>query len=291
MGEPLRLARVAPGSPAARIGLREGDEVTEIDNTPANRLTYARAIDLIDRHADSLLLTIERKARGSIPANHVLYSSAEQNHQKPYQTLDMTGSNQPSRTATQRHCEYQYAESRSFDAPAKRPHQLLSQPQSSPYLPPTNTDYSSTRIDSDAPFYHQQQQPEFQQQPQQLSPTDPQSRTFKMLRSVMENDEPHAGVAGLPPPRSAAMEQMKREGSSQRPPSFPAPLPASYSSSPSGSRVKVFMPQKYNSPLAMYSADNVLETFTSQAENLLSNLERKQNYGPELEPLFSSDFL
>jgi len=65
--------------------------------------------------------------------------------------------------------------------------------------------------------------------------------------------EPAAGVAGLPPPRSAALEQMRRQ--------------------PSG-RVKVFMPQQYNSPMGMYSAHNVLETFTAQAESMLDTLEK-----------------
>jgi len=67
--------------------------------------------------------------------------------------------------------------------------------------------------------------------------------------------EPAAGVEGLPPPRSAAIEQMHRQ--------HPAP-----------GRVKVFMPQQYNSPMGMYSAHNVLETFTAQAESMLDTLEQ-----------------
>lgn len=284
VNEPLRLARVTPGSPAARIGLREGDEVTEIDNTPTDNLTYYESMSLIDQHTDSLLLTIERKARGSVPVNPVLYSSAEQSQPKPYQTYDLSGTNANTRT-TPRNYDYQYAQSKPFDAPAKRPQQLSYQTQ--PAFPlPVDADFYSTRpADPDAFL--------LQNQPQQLSPTHPQSRTFKMLQSVMENDEPYAGVAGLPPPRSATMEQMRREGAFQRHPQFPAPLPgSSYSSSgsPAGSRVKVIMPQQYNSPLAMYSADNVLETFTAQAESMLNNMEQRQHYGPEHEPLFSTNF-
>jgi len=41
-----------------------------------------------------------------------------------------------------------------------------------------------------------------------------------------------------------------------------------------GGRVKVFMPQQYNSPMGMYSAHNVLETFTAQAESMLDTLEK-----------------
>jgi len=71
--------------------------------------------------------------------------------------------------------------------------------------------------------------------------------------------EPAAGVAGLPPPRSATMEQMRRQQQWQ----------------PAGSgRVKVFMPQQYNSPMGMYSAHNVLKTFTAQAESMLDTLEK-----------------
>ena len=71
--------------------------------------------------------------------------------------------------------------------------------------------------------------------------------------------EPASGAAGLPPPRSAAMERMKREGS------------GGAGSSP---RVKVLMSQKYNSPLGMYSAKNFIETFAVQAENALETLEK-----------------
>lgn len=38
--------------------------------------------------------------------------------------------------------------------------------------------------------------------------------------------------------------------------------------------MKVFMPQQYNTPLGMYSAQNVVETFQGQAERQLENLER-----------------
>jgi len=44
--------------------------------------------------------------------------------------------------------------------------------------------------------------------------------------------------------------------------------------SASSGRVKVFMPQQYNSPMGMYSAHNVLETFTAQAESMLDTLEK-----------------
>jgi hypothetical protein len=283
VSEPLRLARVTPGSPAARIGLREGDEVTEIDNTPTDNLTYYESTSLIDQHTDSLLLTIERKARGSVPVNPVLFSSVDQSGPKPYQHFDLSGNNPNTRTPP-RNYDYQYVQSKPFDTPAKRPQQLSYQPQPTYPLPTDNTDFYSTQIPADDPDAFL-----LQSQPQQLSPKDPQSRTFRMLQSVMENDEPYAGVAGLPPPRSATMEQMKREGAFQRHPQFPAPLPGS-SGAPPGSRVKVIMPQKYNSPLAMYSADNVLETFTAQAESMLNNIEQRQRYGPEHEPLFSTNF-
>ena len=80
----------------------------------------------------------------------------------------------------------------------------------------------------------------------------------------VDGAEPAAGVAGLPPPRSAAMEQMRRERQQHQWP------PAGGASG----RVKVFMPQQYNSPMGMYSAHNVLETFTAQAESMLDTLEQ-----------------
>ena len=65
-------------------------------------------------------------------------------------------------------------------------------------------------------------------------------------------------MEGLPPPRSAEMEKIKEETAHQNP----------------KARVKVFMPQQYNSPMGMYSAENVLESFQTQAEGYFDDLDR-----------------
>ncbi|ELU18581.1 hypothetical protein CAPTEDRAFT_221829 [Capitella teleta] len=83
-----------------------------------------------------------------------------------------------------------------------------------------------------------------------------QSKSFNVIKTLMENDAPHAGARGLPPPRSVTQENWMRE---QRERSTGSP------------RVKVFMPQQYNSPLGMYSPTNVVETFQSQAGNMMGD--------------------
>ena len=70
--------------------------------------------------------------------------------------------------------------------------------------------------------------------------------------------EPGAGISALPPPRSAYMERRREEERIKK------------AASP---RVKVFMPQQYNSPMGMYSAQNVMDTFQTQAEGLLQEME------------------
>ncbi|KAK2154431.1 hypothetical protein LSH36_269g10001 [Paralvinella palmiformis] len=72
------------------------------------------------------------------------------------------------------------------------------------------------------------------------------------------NIKPAAGVTGLPPQRTLSQERWKAEQDAKR-------------SSP---RVKVFMPQQYNSPLGIYSAKNVVETFQAQAETVMDAMER-----------------
>ena len=42
-------------------------------------------------------------------------------------------------------------------------------------------------------------------------------------------------------------------------------------------RMKVFMPQQYNSPIGMYSAHNLVDTFQNQAEIQMQQLERYTN--------------
>ena len=54
------MLQLTPGSPAARIGLRTGDEVVEVASTPTSSLSHQQALDLINSHTDTLLLTVER---------------------------------------------------------------------------------------------------------------------------------------------------------------------------------------------------------------------------------------
>lgn len=83
-------------------------------------------------------------------------------------------------------------------------------------------------------------------------PNHKQSKTFTMLQNVMHNTECMQGAAALPAPRSASLDQMKMHRQ----------------------RVKIFMPQTYNSPMGMYSAHNVLESFTAQADSALGVVKR-----------------
>jgi len=55
--------QLTPGSPAARIGLRAGDEIVEVESTPTSSLTYQQALDLVNSHTDTLLMTVERYTR------------------------------------------------------------------------------------------------------------------------------------------------------------------------------------------------------------------------------------
>lgn len=82
----------------------------------------------------------------------------------------------------------------------------------------------------------------------------------RLLYRGFNVSEPAAGVGALPPLRSHSQEQWKAEQAAAR-----------QSGSP---RVKVFMPQQYNSPLGMYSAKNVVETFQAQAETMMDAMER-----------------
>ena len=54
------MVQLTPGSPAARIGLRTGDEIVDVESTPTSSLTYQQALDLVNSHADTLLMTVER---------------------------------------------------------------------------------------------------------------------------------------------------------------------------------------------------------------------------------------
>jgi len=303
VGEPLSINRVAPGSPAARIGLRAGDELTEIYSAPTVNMTQQDAMDLLDRQGDSVILTVERKARGSIPKNPIIQQ--EYDHVKDYQPFDLSGA---SRTPTRRRnpqldSRSLFTHSPSFDSPLTPPggydrHQQTNDHTAyqSPHQPlnfsdqPSygNAHYSPAEGGGAGGFGSGPRSGSWASggrsvsldADEAMSPSassyHPQSRTFRMLQSVMHNESPSAGDLALPPPRSAAIEQMRRDQAAGR-------------RHPSGGRVKVFMPAQYNSPLGMYSADNVLETFTAQAESMLDNIERR-NQGDD-RPIYGSNGL
>ncbi|KAK2154432.1 hypothetical protein LSH36_269g10013 [Paralvinella palmiformis] len=92
-GSPLKIQSLLPGSPAARIGLKTGDEVTEVGDIQTEGLTYQQVQDLIEKHGDTLILTVERRARGSVPINPVI-NATETEPLKEYQPYDMTGAQQ-----------------------------------------------------------------------------------------------------------------------------------------------------------------------------------------------------
>ena len=52
--------QVAPRSPAARIGLRAGDVITEIGDLESSNLTQQDALDALAQYGLSLILTVER---------------------------------------------------------------------------------------------------------------------------------------------------------------------------------------------------------------------------------------
>ena len=78
-------------------------------------------------------------------------------------------------------------------------------------------------------------------------------------------------MSALPRQRSAYREQQQREAQMARP---GGPRGPGAQQAPGAPRVKVFMPQQYNTPLGMYSAQNVVETFQGQAEMQLDQLEQ-----------------
>jgi hypothetical protein len=290
LNTPVIIVGVLAGSPAANIGLQPGDEIVQVANTSTAALTHQQVLDLINNmHSNTLLMTVERRVVSNSPvAQHTSTLTLSQ-PVRNYQPMDMTGSTlnpttHLSHTQVFPVVDYHTVQARPFEANRT----------------PTTRLYESPRQQSSVAA---QYQPETEVYPQYTDTADynaaarpsvrynlptsddnrystcPQSRTFKLLQTVMHNEEPAAGASGLPPPRSATMEQMRQQRQRQQP------------QAPGSQRVKVFMPQQYNSPMGMYSAHNVLETFTAQAESMLDTMDRRQvqHSGNEYAPIYSKN--
>lgn len=312
-GQAISIMRVTPGSPASRIGVKSGDEVTHISNRCTKHMSLQQAHDLITQHTQTLVLTLERRAEGTVPTNplltpppeaeppgepqtsyqppHDTYASApapapvaphypQPPQQKPddetptevtiirvmnpprpltpptppkfYQPFAFNRPTpQGSAPVIPKKYVFQKAQSRPFTAPPSGPRYQAASP---PISPPQ--DYQTSP---------QHKAPQYYDPPDISEDSDvSQSRTFKSLQSLMRNDEPAAGVPGLPPPRSAYMERTKYEEAQRQ------------RQAAGQQRVKVFMPQQYNSPISMYSAKNVVDSFQNQAEGYYDQQESAQ---------------
>ena len=67
MGQPVKHSnhtgfcpQVTPGSPAAKIGLKSNDVVTEVGDVPTETMTGQEVLDLIGQYGDSIVITVER---------------------------------------------------------------------------------------------------------------------------------------------------------------------------------------------------------------------------------------
>jgi len=246
--------RVTPGSPAHRIGLKSNDEVTEIGDMPTSNLSLHQAQELINQYVGSIILTVERRATGAIPRQPVL-NQPQTPELKDYQTFDMSGAKPAPRHRPRPPQSYDFntAVARPFEDTYQQRH--MYQPQPAPMNASPVPLAHAPVVSPAPPMYHR---------PTHMVPEEDkrndgvqQSRTFRILQTVMHDQEP-SGTFGLPPPRSAEMERRRQEQKAQ-----------------SGQRMKVFMPQQYNSPIGMYSAHNLVDTFQTQAEMQLQELERK----------------
>ena len=54
------IFQIRRGSPADRIGLQEGDEVTEIGDSKTQNMAHEAANELLKQYGLSMILTIER---------------------------------------------------------------------------------------------------------------------------------------------------------------------------------------------------------------------------------------
>ena len=57
------MLQVTPGSPAHRIGLGNNDHITHIGDAPTNYLKHQDAQHMMQRHGETMILTVERYVR------------------------------------------------------------------------------------------------------------------------------------------------------------------------------------------------------------------------------------
>jgi len=291
----LLITRLTSGSPATNIGLKGGDAVTEIMNKSTRHMGEREAMDCLNSNHTSLILTVERRAGGAppppviqhvqapqrpqpvnnytnaaptnFPVTNNVNSNVGQTHALNYQPYDMTGRSpyQTQGVATPRNYvppNFEQAQSRPFDKP-KNPYASYPAPAPAPAPP-----QPQAAQEAFSPQGHNDGHARYIPEEDKFLLDLPQSRTFKILTSIMQNPEP--SIDKLPAQRSATLERVMAEDRARRRPAVPgapaAPKP----------RVKVFMNQQYNNPMGLYHPMNVMESFATQASSLMDDMDRKE---------------
>lgn len=339
-GEPLIISQISAGSPAGKIGIRIGDQITQVQGKNVTKMTSRDVIALVNQQGCTLMLTVERPVASialhdasHVPAvksvsnntqsqtsvykprpplwytppvktqtREILSSVSVHNQRNERQTdddipvtssecLDALNSVQLSETPiygseeVPYQFEYKTVHAQPFTrsgrlTPRQRQNTVESRSSSEAEGPITSSPHSfSPPCYSPIPNYQSSLNDAPNQSYYQTALNDApnqhydstidayddkltQSRTFRILQSLMFNEAPPLGDQALPPLRSASLEQRREEEQQKR-------------TTPTRQRIRVFMPQQYNSPLSMYSAPNIINTFQDQAEKYFESLERK----------------
>ncbi|XP_041362630.1 PDZ and LIM domain protein 7-like isoform X2 [Gigantopelta aegis] len=237
----LTIQRVTPGSLAAKCGLQPGDVILKIGNTNTDILKHKEAQDYIVSSGNRLDLLLQRGGT-TINASYEKFNTPS--------TINFSSSS-PAQSSSS------LPSSKNFNV-APKPFGAQSSPGTNYGLSNPGASYGvssltqkTQNMNISSPVDYQASAQKYAERDEPPDPSQHHSKSFKQLQTMIDSgQEPATRLRPLP----------KTSGRTS-----PQNAPAA----PQSKTVKAILPQRYNTPIGLYSNVNVETTLQDQSKFLV----------------------
>ncbi|XP_041362631.1 PDZ and LIM domain protein 7-like isoform X3 [Gigantopelta aegis] len=245
----LTIQRVTPGSLAAKCGLQPGDVILKIGNTNTDILKHKEAQDYIVSSGNRLDLLLQRLKKKVAVGGGTTINASYEKFNTP-STINFSSSS-PAQSSSS------LPSSKNFNV-APKPFGAQSSPGTNYGLSNPGASYGvssltqkTQNMNISSPVDYQASAQKYAERDEPPDPSQHHSKSFKQLQTMIDSgQEPATRLRPLP----------KTSGRTS-----PQNAPAA----PQSKTVKAILPQRYNTPIGLYSNVNVETTLQDQSKFLV----------------------